>query len=68
MPKLTEERLLVCPSLVPIRVLGRLAAVGIHTTAQVHDHIRNGNLRRLKGIGPAWERRIVSYYTEERDD
>jgi DNA polymerase/3'-5' exonuclease PolX len=50
------------PWAVPIRILGLLARNGIHTTSEVHAHIRAGTLRRLNGVGPATERKILRYY------
>jgi hypothetical protein len=44
------------PWAVPIRILGLLARNGIHA------HIRAGTLRRLNGVGPATERKILRYY------
>lgn len=56
---------LISPSVVPIRVLTKLAAAGVHTTAEVHRHIQAGTLQTLSGIGPSWEQHILLFYTEQ---
>jgi hypothetical protein len=58
------DRILIHPGIVPIRVLSKLTRVGVHTTAQVHEHIRNGTLQTLPGIGPKWEWKIIYYYSD----
>ena len=57
-------RRLIRPAIVPIRVLTKLAAAGVHTTAAVHQHLEAGTLTRLRGIGPYWAARIERYYSE----
>ena len=59
------ERVLVDPWIVPIRVMTVLASNGVHHTRDVHDLIRAGTLKGLKGVGPAMERKILRYYTRE---
>ena len=59
------ERVLVDPWIVPIRVMTVLARNGIHYTRDVHDRIRAGTLKDLKGVGPAIERKILRYYPRE---
>lgn len=61
---MSEKRRLIRPSIVPIRVLTKLAAVGVENTDDIHHHIRHGTLQELYGIGPKWEERIIRYYSE----
>jgi len=58
---------LVYPQIVPIRGLIWLARAGVYDTAQVHQHIRNGTLETLPGIGPKRARKITLWYTDGPD-
>ncbi len=58
---------LVYPQIVPSRGLIWLARAGVYETADVHEHIRNGTLETLRGIGPKRARRITLWYTAGPD-
>ncbi len=57
------ERIMVWPQLVPIRLASILANAGVLKPSAVHEHIRNGTLQSLKGIGSAWESKIIALYS-----
>lgn len=61
---MAEARRLVYPGIVPIKVLSALARAGVPTTKQVHQHIMDGTLESLKGIGPKMAAKVLRYYTE----
>ncbi len=61
---MSNEMKLIYPGIVPIRILSRLGRAGIHTDKEVHEQIRAGTLRQLPGIGKAYERDILHYYTD----
>lgn len=51
------------PNLVPVRLLRVLAQNGVMTTTEVHEHIKNGTLMSLRGVGPATAKQIIACYT-----
>lgn len=62
-----EQLHLVYPTVVPIRALTWLAKAGVHTTEEAHEHIRNGTLESLPGIGSRRAERITMWYTDAAD-
>jgi len=62
------ERVLINPSVVPIRLLGKLSRAGLKTTKQIHDALKEGTLQRYNGIGPSTELEIIAHYTQLPDD
>ena len=60
-----DALLLVRPGIVPIKLLTRLERADVHTTDQVHQHIRSGTLQTLPGIGSRTECEILKYYTRK---
>lgn len=61
---MASNRILIYPQILPVRVLHYLSRAGLQTTAQVHEHITNGTLRTLPGIGVKREDEIIHWYTK----
>ena len=52
------------PMLMPNSVLCKVGRLGL-SHADVEEHLRNGTLQSVNGIGPYWEAKLTWFYTYE---
>lgn len=51
------------PDYIPLGLRTKLAMLGLETTEQVHEHIKNGSLSAIRGIGSVTEAEILAKFT-----